>query len=246
MHSRLILSAVLGAALLMPGLALGQEAVDSGRRRRQVSVLSVSGRGEVRVKPDMATVNFGVQTRASTADEAQASTNKLMTATIDAIKKMGIEAKNIQTKGISLRPIYPPRKPGSTELPKIIGYDASNQISVRVENIKRVGQVIDVGLAGGANQFQGVSFGLRERDAATQKALTKAVRQARAKAKTIAEALGVKLDGVQDVSEGGISLPQPRYFAGVELARKAVSTPVQPGELTVSAQVTIRYRLAGK
>jgi len=130
------------------------------------------------------------------------------------------------------------------QTPEIVGYRASNAVSVTVLNLQQVGPVIDAGLGAGANQLEGVVFGLQDDTGARRQALTKAAAEARAKADTIAEALGVKILSVHEVIEGGVSI-QP-YVAAREVmmaARADVATPVSPGEVSVSAGLTVRYRI---
>ena len=120
-------------------------------------------------------------------------------------------------------------------------------MTVRVEDLSKVGPVIDAGLAAGANNLDGVDFGLRDDSAARAAALTDAVRSARTKADALARALRVKLVEILEVAEGGVSIsPPPSPFRGrVALAAEAIATtPVAAGEVGVEASVTIRWRIS--
>ena len=214
-----------------------------------VPVLTVSGNGEARVDPDEATVRLGVVAQAPTARAAQEKVNRAAGAALEAIRKLGIGEKDIQTSGLSLSPLYSQGRPGTEEqAPRISGYQANNTVTIRIEDLSKVGPVIDAGLGAGANSLDGVVFGLRNDQAARGAALADAVRQAGAKAEALAQALKVRLVGILEVAEGGISVnppPSPR-FNRVAMAAEAmaVETPVSTGQVGVAASVTIRYRIA--
>ncbi len=219
----------------------------AGEAAEIVPMLSVSGTGEARVAPDEATVRLGVVTQAPTARAAQEEANRTAGAVLEAVRKLGIKAEDIQTSGLSLSPLYSQGRPGAEEqAPRITGYQANNTVTIRVEDLTKVGPVIDAGLGAGANNLEGVAFGLRNDEAARAAALTDAVREARAKAEALAKALQVQLVGILEVAEGGVSISPPPYpkagrFAVAELS---VDTPVSAGQVGVEASVTIRYRIA--
>jgi uncharacterized protein YggE len=227
------------AALALPAFA--QRDVQP---RRDVPTITVGGNGEARVDPDEASVRLGVTRQADHARAAQEQVNAVATKILSAVTGLGIERNQIQTSQLTLTPIYSQPKPGTDEEPRIIAYRASNVVTVRVQKLDSVGAVIDAGLGGGANQVEGVSFDLRNDLPARQQALQQAVREAREKARTIAETLDVKLGSIQDVQEGGVSIRPPVAMTeGFALRAAAVSTPVSPGQVTVSASVTLRYRI---
>jgi len=148
-----------------------------------------------------------------------------------------------------LTPVYAPRSPESRDAPRIVAYNASNTVTVRLDDLSLVGPVIDAGLKAGANQLEGVQFGLRNELPSRQQALKQAVSEARGKAEAMAEALRVNLGDVLEVSEGPSISPRfeaplsGRVFAA---AQADVATPVSPGQLDVTATVTIRYRISQK
>jgi len=209
-----------------------------------VPVLTVSGMGEARIAPDVATVRLGVVAQGATARMAQEQVNRAAGAVLESIRKQGIKAEDIQTSGLSLSPLYSQGRNG-TQAPKITGYQANNTVTVRIEDLAKVGPVIDAGLGAGANTLDGVEFGLRNDEAARAQALADAAAKARAKAETLAKALGLRLSGILEVAEGGISVSPPPYTrARLAMADMAAETPVSPGQVGVSASVTIRYRIA--
>jgi hypothetical protein len=212
-----------------------------------VPTLSVSGTGEARVAPDEATVRLGIVTQAPTARAAQEEANRVANAVLEAIRKLGIKAEDIQTSGLSLSPLYSQGRPGVEEqTPKITGYQANNTVAIRTADLTKLGPVIDAGLGAGANNLEGVAFGLRNDAAARAAALTDAVREARAKAEALALALKVQLVGILEVAEGGVSVNPPPYPKARFAVAEALSTetPVSAGQVGVEASVTIRYRIA--
>ena len=232
----LALAAPLAAQVPRPG---GTEVKDV-----EYPTLTVAGTGQARVAPDEATVRLGVLAQGATAREAQNQVNRSAQAVLDAIRKLGIPPERIQTTGLSLNPQYAQGKPDQG--PRITGYQASNTVTVLVEDLSKVGPVIDAGLTSGANNLDGVDFGLRNDDAARAAALTDAVKSARVKAEALARALKVKLVEIVEVAEGGVAVsPPPSPFRGrIAMAAEAMATtPVSAGEVGVEASVTIRWRI---
>lgn len=194
----------------------------------------VQGTGRIRVKPDQATISAGVQTRAVTARQAQAENNATMQRVIDAIKATGVSDANIQTRGVSLYPI-------TNQNQEVTSYSASNNVTVLVDQLDKVGTILDAATGAGANVEGSVQFGLKDDTAARNQALQAAAADAKGKASALASALGLQISSIQSVSEGSISSPvivSPRLAAAPSAA---ASVPVQPGELDVTAQVTIVF-----
>ncbi|MGI1663474.1 SIMPL domain-containing protein [Palleronia sp. KMU-117] len=202
----------------------------------------VSGLGEVSAVPDMAYVTLGAQAEAATAAEALAATSAAVAASLEVLTGAGIDARDIQTSGISLSPrmVWPENGNGA---PRIEGYVASNQLTVRVRDLEVLGGVLDAVVSSGANTLGGVSFALSEPRAAEDDARRAAVEDARARAALYAEAAGVTLGPVREIAEEGFSQPMPRMMAA-EAAMSDAAPPVAPGELTVSARVRVVYSIA--
>lgn len=201
----------------------------------------VSGNGETRVDPDLAVVRLGVQGDAKTAQDVQSQLNTIAQKVLDAVRKQGIGDKDIQSGRITLLPIYAPQKAGDTKMPSVISYQAANTLTIRVEDLRKVGPVIDAAIGAGANEVQGISFELKNDLPYRQKSLAIAVSEAKAKAETIAQALGVKLGAIIEVNEGGDV--QPLAYARMSAMANAPATPVSPGQVSVNASVTIRFRI---
>jgi uncharacterized protein YggE len=210
-------------------------------------VLVVTGTAQVFTAPDQATVRLGIVRQAANAQAAQEQANAVAQEILNAIGKAGVPASQIQTMRLVLSPVYAPRSPDSRDAPRIVAYNATNTVSVRLENLSLVGPVIDAGLKAGANQLEGVQFGLRNDLPSRQQALKQAVDEARSKAMTMADALRVNLAEVLEASEGGVSIivdhVEPLAARAMAVASE---TPVSPGQIQVNATVTIRYRIAPK
>ena len=211
--------------------------------------ISVNGQGEVSARPDRAAVSLGATVQSDNAAAAQAEVNKIMQGVLDAVKKTGIAEERIQTSGLTLQPVYthhqPPRPMGEApQEPKIVGYRASNTVRVEIDDLTKIGAVIDAGIGSGANQLEYLTFELKEDAAQRAAALTQAAADARAKADAIAAAMGVKITEIHEVVEGGVQLFKPEYMGRAMMAMDAAGgTPVQPGQVKVQANLTVRYRI---
>ena len=204
--------------------------------------LSVMGYGEVKASPDLAIVVLAVETTAETAAKATSENARRTTAVIDAIKKKLGDKDRVTTTGYSLQPHYANRRPGSDAAPEIAGYVASNQVRVESRDLTKVGDLIDAAIAAGANRTDMLSFNLENRSPHLREALKEAGAEARAQAESIAEALGVKLGAVQNASTAGVPMPVPIYKERMmAMAADQASTPVEPGEVEVSATLTVTY-----
>ena len=227
-------------ALLIAVLATILQASQSPAPSAQSQVLTVTGNAEVLTIPDEAVVRLGIVRQATVAENAQQQANTVAQEILNALIKAGVPAKDIQTSRLILSPVYNQR--GADQ--RIVSYNATNTVSVRLDNLSIVGNVIDAGLKAGANQLEGVDFRLRNELPSRQQALKDAVQEARGKAQAMADALNVSLVEVIDASESGISvMPRAQSFALAAAQAPSASTPVSPGEIEIRANVTIRYRI---
>ncbi|MGH9382090.1 MAG: SIMPL domain-containing protein [Thermoanaerobaculia bacterium] len=227
----------LSVALLTAVPVMAQDNEDA------IPLVTVQGDAELHAAPDLAIVGLGVEAQEETADVAQQRVNGAADAVYEAIAGAGIPSEAIQTTGLSLSPVYSQPGPRGGGDRRLIGYRAQNVVQVRITDMERVGPVLDAGLAAGANRVDGIQFSLQDDAALRRQALTQAVAEARAKAETIAEAMGVTLASVHSVQEGGVSV-QPVY-ARAEMMQMAadMATPVAAGQVGVSAHVTVQYRI---
>lgn len=206
----------------------------------------VSGTSEVSAAPDRAMVSLGAVVEAKQALDAQRQLAQVMQRVIKDIKAQGVPDEKIRTAGLSLNPVYShpvPKAGQEPEPPRIVGYRAANTVRVQVDDLERVGGVIDAGIAAGANQLSGLAFDLRDDLKHRKQALQLAAQEARTKAEAMASALNLQLGEVLEIrEEGGPALhPAERRFA----APAAAGTPIQPGQVQVAASVSVRFRLMG-
>ncbi len=200
--------------------------------------ISVAGSGKVTVIPDMATIRLGVVVERKTAKEAREAAAAAMTKVVDAVRKLGIVDKDIATASVSLNPVY---DYPNNATPKIRGYQLNNTITITVRDLDKLSDVLDNGVTSGANSVDGISFDVADRAAAEAKAREAAVKDARAKADTLANGLGVRITGVASVSES-VSTPVwygPEYRAAA--LDKAAETPVLPGSTDVMITIQVSY-----
>jgi len=238
-------SLILAAASLPGAPALAQAASPAADTMFRATTLNLSAYGETRVAPDMATINLGVMTEAPTAAGAMRANADKMTHVIAALRKAGIAQKDIQTSGLNLNAQYAYEQ---NMPPKLTGYQASNQVTVAVHDLARLGAAVDATVGAGANQVNGISFGLDDPTAAENAARQDAVKALQAKAALYAKATGYQVSRLVSLSEGGgYSAPPPMPMA-MMVKREAMdaSTPVAAGELRVRVDVTGLYELTGR
>lgn len=226
-----ILSSLATVALLA-GPALADDAN---------GMITVTGEGQVAVVPDMATISLGVTVNGDTAKAALEANSAALAAVLERLTAAGIEAKDVQTSGLSLGPVYD-YSSSSGGAQKVQGYNASNMVTVQVRSIEQVGPVLDASVTDGANMLNGITFGLLDPVPATDEARKKAVEDARRKAALYAGAAGVELGKIVSITEGG-SFGAPVMMGGAAFA-KADSVPVAAGEMTVGASVTVTFAVA--
>lgn len=205
------------------------------------TLLSVSAQAEAKRVPDIAMVSAGVVTQATAADAAMRANAASMERVMDAIRKAGIAARDVQTTGVNIHPQYDYRE-GST--PAITGYQASNTVSVTVRDIGELGDVLDALVASGANQVHGPSFDIDDKDGAYDEARRAALAKARARAELYADALGMRVRRIASISEGGgFAPPMPMMRMAMDSAESSASTPISPGESTLSVNLDVVFEL---
>lgn len=205
------------------------------------TVLNLSAYGETRLAPDMATITLGVTAEAPTAAEALRANSVKMNAVIAALKKGGIADRDIQTSGLNLNPqyLYAENQP-----PKLTGYQASNQVTITVRDLTRLGAAVDAVVGAGATNVGGISFGLQDPSAAENQARLAAVKALQAKAGLYAGAVGGRISRLVSLSEGGgYAPPPPQPVMAFARAQAADSTPVEGGEVKVRIDISGVYEL---
>ena len=209
----------------------------------QPPTISVSGDGSVEIAPDRATISVSVVTRDKNPSDVQNSNARAAKSVIDSIVALGIDRKNISTGNYNFNPTYRHFDNGRNE---IDGYEATNSVTVIVDDLNLVGKIIDTALKHGANQVNSLNFGLRDKKIHENEALKLAISDARRKAEVAASALGVSIVGVRNVSINSSSVVQPR---NMKLARVAANdsidaeTPIESGTVKCSASVHIEFEI---
>ncbi|MBI3590171.1 MAG: SIMPL domain-containing protein [Candidatus Melainabacteria bacterium] len=210
-----------------------------------LSTLNVTGSGQSNAKPDQASLSIGVITKGKTASEAASLNAASAQKLIDALTRLGIADKDVQTSNISITPLYKAALPADEIDNKIIGYQATNEIQATIHMIGDVGKIVDTVVFTGNYTIHGVNFSLEKSDDFQSDALKKAVSDAKRKADIVASAAGKTITGVKNISIGGSIMPFGKAeFAGAQA--QDFSTPILPGELTVSESVSVEYILDNK
>jgi uncharacterized protein YggE len=211
------------------------------KKSKNEGAISVSGTGRVSVQPDVADLRLGVSISRLTVDEARNDAAKTMAAILDAVIKAGVSKKDVRTSLLSVQPRYEYR---DNEPPRLAGYELANVVEVTVRDLAKLGDVVDGSLKAGATSMDSLNFRLNDPSAAEKQARTLAMAQARSRADVLAEAAGVAITGVSDVSEGGAMPPRPYAAAKAErmMVAEDASTPVETGSLEISVTVSVTYR----
>jgi uncharacterized protein YggE len=230
MKQRTLLAAAVAAITLLATPALAQVIPPA--------TVSVTGEATVSVPPDLAQVDGGVSSDAKTAREAFEANNAAMGKVLLALKGAGIEEKDIQTSRLSLQPQTSSSKTSGP--PTIVGYRASNRVTIRLRDVTKVANVIDTLVGAGANDIGGIGFSVSNASKLLDEARERAIADARRKAEIYAKAAGVTLGAPSSISEESSPGPIPyrRMAAGMP-----VSAPVAQGEETLQVTVSVSWAI---
>ena len=251
------------ALLVLPAALQAQAVTVNPVLSPGATLLSISAEGQSRRAPDLALFSAGVVTTGPNAAEALSANAARMDRVIAALKRAGIEARDLQTSAVSLQPRYsdPEREaqlrarearqpyvpPAQTELPKIIGYEARNTLNVRLRRLGQMGRIIDTLVSEGANQIDGPSFTVDEQREALDEARTEAVASARARAELYAKAAGLRVGRVLSISETGGFYPVSQIVvtgrASGAMAPPPPPTPIAPGEVALGISLSVQFEL---
>lgn len=234
---------------LAAALLLGVAAVPSAAGAQQSTItqtitgtrLDVTATGEVTRVPDLAIISAGVVTRAATATGAIQQAAARMARVREALRQAGIADRDIQTSNINLNPEY---VYANNQPPKLNGYSASNQLTVRFRDIASSGKILDALVAEGANQISGPNLTIDKPDAALDEARSKAVASGRARAELYARSLGMRVVKVVSVSESGGYAPPPMSPTVMMAERsQAADSKIDPGEQKLQVNVSMTFEL---
>lgn len=202
--------------------------------------LDVSATGEVTRVPDVAIISAGVVSRSQTASGALQDAATRMRRVLLALKGAGVSERDVQTNHVSLNPEY---RYENNQPPQLVGYTASNNVTIRFRDIGSSGRILDALVAQGANQINGPSLVVDKPEAALDEARAKAIATARARAELYARTMGLRVIRVVSVSEdGGYSAPPPVPMMVQARAMKA-DTSVEPGEQKLQVNVAMTFEL---
>jgi uncharacterized protein len=226
-------------AILAPITAHGQ---DSRAPFDQIPQISVVGRGEIKVSPDRATIQISVQTRAVTTAAAAAENATKQQSVLSALKAFGLTDDQLSTVNYN---VYPEQRYEQGKEPIVVAYNVTNTILVDVRKLAQVGPVIDAALAHGANMVTSLQFYASNTEVARRSAIASAIEKARADAEAAARAAHGTLGSLLEVSVGSYSPPPPRPMMmarAVAGGTAQADTPINPGDETLSVEVSTRWR----
>jgi uncharacterized protein YggE len=227
------------AALVLAGAAAlaAAPALADGPR-----LLTVSGQGEVKAAPNQAQLSAGVVTTAKTAGAALAANTRAMNAVFATLKKAGIADKDMQTSDFSIQPQYSSTGASSSGPQRVTGYQVTNNVSVVVEDLGKLGVTLDALVSSGANSIGEIGFTIRDPRPLLAQARAAAVADAIAKAQVLAKAAGVTLGPITSITESGYEPPRPMMAMEMR-ANSASPVPVAVGEQSVTAGVSISWEI---
>ena len=203
--------------------------------------ITVTGEGRVDAAPDMALITLGVTHQADAARDAMAATSDAVARILTRLDQLGLAARDVQTRRITLNPVWANERYDSDKPPKIVGFTAANTVAIRVRALDQLGEVLDAVVADGANTFNGLQFLIADPDPLMDEARKRAVADAMARAALLAEAAGVTLGPVRSIDEhGGGGGPVMMEMA----AARSGGVPIASGEVSLTASVTMVFDIA--
>jgi hypothetical protein len=208
------------------------------------ATIQVTGQAQISETPDRVYIDIGVSTQARESQLAAAQNASRLSAVIAAVKRAADPGTQLTTTEYSINPNYSYPPAGGT--PTLLGYTVSNVVRVRLDDLRKVGDVIDAATRAGSNDVRDIRFALRDEQAPRSEALREAALNARQDADALAAALGLRVVRVLSVDEQGPMI-EPMAIGGVRVfaqARSAVPTPIEAGTLDVSATVTLRVEVS--
>ena len=227
---------VVSLLALVPLQAAPALAHDGPDRR----TISLSASGAVKTTPDKVDISTGVTTEAKTAREALDQNTEAMIKVVEALKADGIDAKDIQTVNFSVGPVYEQKAEGKP--PVVVGYRVTNQVRITLHDIKKLGAILDKVVTLGANQIDGIEFGVEEPEALKDEARKLALKNVTDNAKLYAEAAGVGLGQILSITEEESSY-QPRYAPMATRMDSAKEAPIEAGTASVEVRVRVSWEI---
>lgn len=242
---RNLLLAAAAAAAVLPAAALAQTQA-GGANATDSALISFTISEEVKTAPDRASIGAGVTSSGATAVEALRANSAAMEKLIAAAKKAGIRPQDIQTSGLNISPQYDYRPQEQGQPPRLIGYQASNQIRVVTRDIAGLGTLIDAMVVAGGTNIDGPSFYVANPDAMMDGARAAVMTKANARAADYARLAGFREARLVSLSEGGAWMPSPQpmpMMAMADMGGAKMAAPIQPGQVGNTLTVQVQYRL---
>lgn len=206
--------------------------------------ITVEGQGEAQGKPDIASITLGIVTQGKSSAEAMEANARIAATLLSQLRERGIADRDLMTIGLSLMPEYAQDKDRQLA-PKIAGYRAVNRLAVRLRDLTKIGAVLDLAASAGVGDITGPVFGVAEPQKLQDEARQKAAADARRIAELYAKSLGLKLGAVRSIidSPDQRNQAEPRLLRGAPAAMAASATPIEGGELTAQANVSVTFEL---
>ena len=204
-----------------------------------VPQLTVTGQGVSQVVPDMARIRLGVSERSDDAAAALQAVAGSIDKMLGTLSEAGVDARHIQSTQVNLSPQYDYNR-NNGDGPKLVGFMASSTLSVELQDLSKLGGIMTAVTTVGANEIHGLQFDIQDRAGAEDAARASAVKDAMARATTLAEAAGLKLGSVLMMQEGGAAPGRPVMMA---MERASADMPIAAGEMDISSSVTMVFEL---
>ncbi len=210
--------------------------------------ITVAGEGKISAKPDIANVSLSVVSKGSTVKQVTTDNNTKMNQVLDAVKGLGVDPKDITTTAYDLYPEYDystPLRPGTTN--KIIGYNLTQEVTLKVRDLTKVDDILDAGTKAGANQVGSLSFDIDDKGPVKKEARQKAFDDAKQKAQEMASQAGVSLGRVVTFSEESTPTPYPIYNMAMDVKSAGVAAApapsIEPGSKELTMNVSVTYEI---
>ena len=237
----LLIAAIVVSGCASAAFAQSDRAPQGQSTGDSVRTISVTGSGKVTLSPDIAYLNIGVHTEGKEATESVASNTNQTQKLVEALKKAGIDAKDIQTINFS---IYPQQQYSTDGKPQGLTYVVDNTVYVTIRNLNEIGELLDAAVSAGANTINGIQFDVADKTKALSEARKAAIVDAKSQAEELAQAAGVKLGLIHSISTSYSNVsPIPMYEGRGGAVAVEAAIPVSPGQMTVSVEVTMVFEI---
>lgn len=240
------------ATALSASILLATTAISTAQEAAKTATITVTADGETTAKPDMAVISLGVVTQGKTADAALAANTESLNKAIEALKAAGIEERDMQTSNFSIYPVYDDKSSAKASSAneqdaKEVTYRINNALSVRVRDLAKLGTILDDAVKLGINSSNSLTLTNADTKPYISDARKQAVIEARERAETLAEAAGVKLGRILDITEGNTRfspIQQYNTMMKADMAAARAPVPVADGELNYRINVTVTFEIA--